>query len=187
MVDPFLEQLVTGQGSLRQVGLGNLPIYMLRLPGLQIGRQQGDDLLAFPDHHVVGRLQLLGKGRGVGPSDDGPDSELAAAAQDFVQRGALDEHAREHNNVGPADLIVRQRLDVEIHEADLPALGEHRRHRDETQGRQQAAPARECQRESSAPIGIGESGIDQQRTHRASEPQSRWTADPESRPARGGC
>ena len=48
--------------------------------------------------------------------------------------GLLEEHAPGHDQIGPVDIGILERLRIAIDEADRPTRREHRRQRNQTQG-----------------------------------------------------
>jgi hypothetical protein len=67
---------------------------------------------------------------------DGALPEPARTHEHLAHRSRLDEHPGDEHRIRPADLVVGERLDVQIADADLPARRQVRRERGEPERRE---------------------------------------------------
>ena len=82
-----------------------------------------------------------------------------------MEGGALHEHAGEHHHVRPGEVLVRERLHIEIHQPAGPVLREEGRNGDQAEWREKAPAAGEAQGILPAPVGVGKLGVYEKRTH----------------------
>ena len=129
-----------------------------------------------------GRHQLLGLTRhdtirirreqlGASCSNRSPDHNHFARGprlrRQLEQRVALDQHPGQENRVRPVQFIRRQRLHVQVAEADLPVLGQQRGHREQPQRGQQRPLAHQPEGVLMSPVGAGKGRVEAQDFHQS--------------------
>ncbi len=127
------------------------------------GRHQ---LLGLTGHDTIRiRREQLRAGGG----HRSPDHDYLARGprlrRQLQQRVALDQHAGQEHGVGPLQFLGRQRLDVQVAEADLPVLGQKRCHREQPQRGQQRPLAHQPQGVLVSPVRAGKCGIEAEDLH----------------------
>jgi len=133
----MLDEVVAGKGRHGQVRGGAAPNDLTGSAGFNRFQNQWQGLLAFAGHHEVasGRKRLFG-GRGYIRSAD--HHRLAMPVR-FGHAGekslALDEHGRNHDNIGKFPVLFGQRSDIEVNEAWCPVFGQQRGHGEQAKGR----------------------------------------------------
>ena len=118
-------------GDDRRFALGVVdPRGPARLP---VREEAGEGLLDLVEQVVVGASDLVGEGGRMRPTDRHRSAARVAARDDVAQRTPLHDHGRGQHQVGPVKVLVGQRRDVHVHQAQLVVGGEHRRHREQAE------------------------------------------------------
>ena len=111
--------------------------------------------------------------------------QAAATIHDVGHRCLVHDHGADHHVVGPAQVIVGQPIDVQVHQLELPVGGQQRGHGQQAQRREGGAFGDETQHMLEAPKRFRRGRIDKQNFHGRSRSQQGKQKTDVSEPARG--
>ena len=116
--------------------------------------------------HDVRELVLLIVGRRrSGTTDDGAQADLSRPRQYCPRRRCLDVHAAGEQQLRPLEIVLGQRLDVEVDEPQVPVVGQESSEGQQSERRQRSLLAGQLHRMLEAPVGNRELGMDEECAH----------------------
>src|ERR1700674_3108872 len=116
-----LQQIEAGDGRLGDVRLapGRLE-HAAAHAGTPRLAERSDDLFGLAPDLKIGALISIGVRGDVGSADDHRLAAGMAHRDEFERVGLLHQHAPGHHQVGPGEIVLRQRFSIAIDETDRP-------------------------------------------------------------------
>ncbi len=165
-----LQQVIAWNRRAPDVRLARLTVNPSCFAGVQVGDQFRHEVLRFTQDDVPRQVQVLRGGRGMGPPHHRAHAVVTTPAKNFPKRRGLHRHTGKHDHISPLQVAIGQALDVQVHQPARPVARQHRRHRDETQWRQQAPAPGEGQGARTTPVRFRCLRVDQQDAHARCHP-----------------
>lgn len=165
VVGRHLEQVEPGDGGAGQAGLGRGLVAGLERGVLHVRRERGQEVRIFQltQHEAGGELELrrFGEAGHERPAHHHGLVQPVAAFHHLLDAGAVDDHSTDEDHIRVADVVVRQFLDVLVHQAELPVLGHERGHRHQGERRHDRPRPGVADGRVERPVGVRRARLDQ--------------------------